>query len=223
MFIIILTAINLSSVSALEINLTSPDSVFLNEKFEVSITADTLETHDVKIYVEDENSKTISQILNGNEWKSSYYYIKAAFPETKEFKLKITKQGIWNICLRIRKDGTSNPVCNEISVISSSAEENEEEPSNSKENNSSEEQTKTEQKIEKIPEQTNTTIQEIPNTPLKETTENKRIVLNSKPQNTQTKSQEIFTTKKEKTRLAIIYGFAVFSVVIIILMALRKL
>ena len=204
-------AINLIPTAlALEINLTSPDSVSLNEEFEVSITADTLETHDVKIYVEDENSKTISQILNGNEWKSSYYYIKAAFPENKEFKLKVTKQGIWDICLRIRKDGTSSPVCNTITVLSSSTEEKQEIK---------------EQLAEKTKEPENTTIQSLSNPiiPLEETAENTRIVLNSKPSDSQIKKQEVFTTKKERTRLAIIYGFSVFSVVIIILLALRKL
>ncbi len=232
-------AISLSFSSAIEFQLSSPESVAQNEEFKVSITANESDNYDVKIYVEDPNSKpkTISEIYNGNEWQNSYFYIVNALPANSEFKLKIIKAGEWDICARLRKDSPTKPVCNNISVapsVEQSQNEEQQEPnpnespkeeqSSTNENNNNEAQ---ESKKEQNANISTGNAKEKINLSYQSGSSNnsppEKIVLNSKPKNVIAKQDETFITKTEKLRLSLIFSFISLCVVIIILFAIRRL
>lgn len=113
----------ISLTLALELNIDAPQEVSLNEQFDVSIISDVTDNADVKIIVQDENQATLSRILDGTTWKSSYYYLKTAYPEKNSYTLKIEKQATSaEICAKLRindKRIISSP-CIPITIKSSS-------------------------------------------------------------------------------------------------------
>src|SRR3989344_672728 len=73
--------------SALEIGFDFPDEIVHGDEFEISVSADSNEIYDVKIYAySGEKSDKKSEIFNfvESKWQSSYYYLKEAFPDNKE-------------------------------------------------------------------------------------------------------------------------------------------
>ena len=217
-------------ILALEIQLNAPDSVNMNEEFKASIRANTQEVYDVKIFVEGNSSKTISQIFNIDKWQSSYYYIKQAFPAQSEFSLKITKAGNWEICARLRKEAQnpSPPVCSPIivkisneeesqdnkDIIEKNEQENLEEPNKNEENNIKNE-SNLESNKEIVIYNINKSDSQI-NNPIKI---QEKIILN----NPKKKEQPVFTTKYEKLRNGIVYSFIALCIIIIALLALKRL
>lgn len=199
--------------SALEFSLISPKEANLNEEFSVSIEIDSQETYDVKIYVTDD-VKAFSEIYNGNEWKSTHYYLLSALPEQEEFKLLAHQEGETKICAKLRKQGSTptEEKCNDIKIIQ--AEKTKETP---KEETLKEESPN--------PEKTQTTNQESlvkQNLKIEEPRQPEKIILSS-PIESLKEEPQTYRTKQEKTRLGIIYGFSIFTIIIIVLLALRKL
>ena len=225
--IIRLTAISLvlfliPLVSAIDFQLASPESFSLNESFDVSISASTSEIYDVKIFVHDESSKTLSEIYN-DKWKNPYYYIKESFPSKTTYSIRVIEtSNSYEICARLRKTGKSNydQVCNPISI--SDDKEIQDDSQENSQNESSDVQIEEPKNTseESPPEETSSTQDE---NPLIETenTSSKRIVLNS-PKEAKT-SENTFVTKQEKLRLYAVYAFTFFCIIIIILLSLRKL
>lgn len=214
------------SVSALNFSLNSPEEVFTDREFKVSISLDSQEVHDVKIYVEDPSSspKTISEIFNGDEWQNSYYYLDEAYPNKSSFNLKILKEGDWKICLRVRKSSTpSESLCNEISVKSLIKEEPKitEEKTNDADKNeeeSSEDDAHDESKNTKKYLDNNLSASKRKSNSSAHIQEQEIIFLNSKDNSVKT-----ITTKELKKDLTIFYSFTGACIIIIILLALRKL
>ena len=208
-------------ISALELQLSAPDSVDMNEEFKASISADSEEIHDVKIFVEDADSKTISQIYNSNDWQSSYYYVKEAFPAQLEFNLKITKAGNWDICARLRKGSqASAPVCKPIvaNQVEEEPEEEQEEKQETKNSKDEEEDEKEDVKVKPLKEEKIAPQQvQLNSTP--ELVQEK-IVLKAKPSQ---KISQVYETKQQSFRNWILYGFIALCIAIIVLLSFKRL
>lgn len=226
LFIIVLTAINslvLQNVSALEISLDSPEEAELNSAFTVSISADSAEVYDVKVFVHNseddkiDRNEYISEIYYGG-WQDSYLYIKGSFPEKTDYKIRVLESpGEREICARLRKTGTTafSTQCNIINIIGS---ENSEEDKVIEKASNKENQEKVTTSEEIIP---------ISKTPNQETQNlsyksEEKILLNSKLSK-ETGFKNSVTTPESGKRKILIYGFTGFCVLIIILLALRKL
>lgn len=207
---LILLLLVLPNISALDFGLDSPDEVKLNEEFTATINADTSDIYDVKIFVhtsEDQkitSDECISEIYN-NDWENPWYYLKESFPDKKQYKIRvISNSGNQEICARLRKTGASafDTKCNPIAIKDSEIKEPEQTP---------EEPEK--QSREKIsfpsPEKTISPA----------ATNDTKLTLNSPAQQT----LKPLTTKQGKTRAYLAYSFTIFTIIIIILLALRKL
>lgn len=222
-FIIILTAISFISIaSALEFTFSSPEEVNLNEEFEILISLDTSDIYDVKAFVQ-KDTKEYSEIFDGEKWRSPRNFIQDAYPDQKEFKLMSYYSGDTQVCVRLREpEKTSySEVCNEILV-----EINEEnDPDNDQEDDKEGDEEDKKQVQEKTTQPTNS--QELNEPSQTSTTDLEPIILNpqspAKSQANQPQSNSPTLTTQEKTRTYIIYAFTFFTIVIIILLALRKL
>lgn len=110
--------------SSLSVSLSSPSEVKFNEPFSVTISADTPDTYDVKIYVKNSSDAVLSDIQN-DSWKSSVYYVNNAFPSKTSFSLKVDRfSESAEICIKLRlSEKRSSPPtpekCNSIKIIQS--------------------------------------------------------------------------------------------------------
>jgi len=211
----------LPAASSLNVILDSPSEVNLNKEFTVGISADSEEIHDVKIFVHTsrddkiDREEYISEIYNAG-WKNPYYYIKGVFPEKTVYQIKVIESpGKMEICGRLREPETKDfhTECNRITVTL--AEEIKEEEDEIEEEDEEPEEIEFEplsatQEIEPIPEPTQLAQEE-------------KIILNSPQQEPTQLNKETFITKSEKKRLWLIYAFTFFCIIIIVLLALRKL
>lgn len=241
--IIIITVISILFLifplaSAIEFELISPESANAEESFSVSISSSESEIHDVKIFVQDSAKKTISQIQDNDEWKSPRLYLKSAFPENKEFKIRVvSSSGNYEICARLRKTGKTNfnEKCSPIS-INPSVNPNPDLNKKSETKKSSE--TKTEKSKDKDEKE-----ESEPTTPQVDNNKNKISESNSKEQtpkfeelsSTKEEPQKIMlnkkssenkvelTTKYGKKETLILYGFIFLCIILIIILALKKL
>ena len=221
----------LSNVSALEFKLNSPENIDVNESFSVTIEAQTSDIYDVKIFAADSDEKIISEIYNDG-WKNPRYYLKSAFPGQSEFKIHILREGDYLICARLRKTEKTNfdEQCNNITVnFADSANveiknneknakiEKDDEETNVEKSNDAD---KIENVKNKTVEKSNYSYQELTTEKI-ESYDDEKIVLN--PAKLEEKENSVFITKYEKQRLLILYGFSALCIVIIILLALKKL
>src|SRR3989344_4728784 len=87
----------------LDFNFSYPSEVDLNDSFIVGIEADSSQEMDVKIFAIEEK-EIISEIYQDG-WKNPFFYLKEAFPSSKEFKIKILKEGEYELCVRLRISG----------------------------------------------------------------------------------------------------------------------
>lgn len=126
-----MTLFSLSFSSAVEFEFSYPESVRIDNSFEVEISSQAEDTFDVKVFVhksESDSAKSedyISDIYNDG-WKNSWNYIKEAFPEQKIFRVEVTSDpGERTICVRLRKSGTDSTTlkCDSIEVKKSNKEE----------------------------------------------------------------------------------------------------
>jgi len=228
---IILTAISFSAslVFAIEFSFSSPSSIAFNTSFSTSLSAETSDVYDVKIFVEESNTTTISEIYDGASWKNPFYYLKEKFPSQKEYLIRVVKnsQNPMQICARLRKTNSSSfsEKCNPIALIQGNSDGNNNQNSSSQNSSSANQQSQTNITTSNSTAQSSTPQSSDSGTNLQDNSSKKRIVLNA-PKETEQQSKnsgDIFSTKEERTRLWLVYGFSFFCVFVIILLALRKL
>ena len=173
---------------------------------------------DVKIYVNSLADKIVSDIYN-NKWQSSNYYVKSSYPSQNSFRLIVENYtGFGQICVKLRQSGKSSAigeVCREIEILTkeeSLVPQREEESVDSRvieennKNNESGSEIIIDNKIEEVVQLSNNAGVNYLN--------DKPIVLENKP---------IHTTSYYSDRVLLIYGFVVLCVIIIILLALRRI
>lgn len=94
-FLILAIFLFIPLICAKNITTEYPDEAGLQEEFSFKIKLIDFDpdTYDVKIDVVS-NSVRVANILDGDTWKSTYYYVTDAIKENKEkeFSLKITKE-----------------------------------------------------------------------------------------------------------------------------------
>lgn len=219
----------ISTVSALDFQISSPSSANLNEQFTVSLTADTLEIYDVKIFVQDINKDLLSEIYNDG-WKSSFYYLKSVFPKQTKFEIKITKSSDKaEICARLRKSGKTSfdEKCNDIKIefneeLQSNLTNNppEKEINNKKEEIEEDEAKKENSQVIDYPEEEN-----LSQLSLSEKTniQKEKIILKTNNEIKYSTQNTKFKTTQYYIRNTIIYSFAGLCIIIIILLALKRL
>ena len=181
-------------IASLDFNFDYPNSAIQDEEFSVNLDLSTNDDYDVKIFIY-KDSKEYSEILSGEEWKSPKYYLISAYPKNKEFKLISHYIGDTEICVRLRETGKSSfsEECKPILI-----KEKEDTINN---------ETK---KLEKET-QENFSSKSVADDP---------IILNSP---ISPKKNSVLITRTEKIRNYILYSFLFLAVIIIILLALRKL
>jgi hypothetical protein len=211
--------LSLGLASALEFNFDSPSSAKLNETLTVALSAATSDIYDVKIWVQDNGTKsTLSQIYNEG-WKNPYYYLKSAFPDKKEFSIHVTNYSdSAQLCVRMRKSGTT-AYSDKCAPLEISPSQQTHESSDDEENESSPEEVAAVNKTAKespdfIPILEDQITTQTDNPPV----EAGKIVLTSKV----ISNDDTFTTKNEKIRLYAVYSFTLFAIFIIILLVLKK-
>lgn len=212
---LLLTGISLlfftKGVVALDLSFDAPSSVELNEEFDVEIDTDSPDEFDVKIFVHSSDEQSIarnqylSEIYDGEKWEDSWYYLKEAYPDEDTFQVRvIDESGDYTICVRLRSSSDAvTTECEDIEVGKDSDEEDEEE----KELNG-----QIEKEIEFIAQET------VPEEKVEKTEE--KIVLNNPSTN---KVEEKIQTRSLTKRLWIVYTFSFFLLIIIVLLAARKL
>ncbi len=215
---IILTAIS-PLISALSISISYPDSIKSGERFDVEVMADSDELYDVKVFVHNSDDNSISRGEYVSEiykdgWRDSWNYLRASYPSQKIYSVKvIDSYGKLNLCARLRKTDTQTTsiTCEEIYVEKTVQKESESTTSDWMENLEeieifSESRIDTDQlgKLQNL----NSGPQE-------------RIILNSLDKNSTQK--EAIISKKEKSRNLILYSFSFILLVIVVLLALKKM
>ncbi len=212
-FVILLMFI--SSASALVFDFDYPAQVQINESFSVSLSAETTNTYDVKIFISNNDDKIISQIYNEG-WKNPYYYVKAVFPEKSEFDVRVINYSSEaTICARLRKTDSSSfsEECGSIEIAEEAEEP--EEQSGPEENNTPSEQ---EAKPDFVSSHSGST-ETLEQSEDKGAEEPERIHLNPQAR----RSSDKFITKDEKLRLFALYAFTGLVVLIVIFLIFKKL
>ena len=214
-----LLLILLPVVSAIDFDMDYPDSVNLNDEFSVSLSAETQETYDIKLFVQNNNTNEIISRIYNDGWKNPYYYLKEVFPNNTNFMVKVTNQSDNPVlCARLRKSGATS-YSEECSMIKINIEDSEDIPEN--------------KTLQEAVEQENTSIiknkslspdfssaSEPKQEPASEiTAESSRIDLNSQ---SETSENSAFLTADGKLRLLIVYSFTAFTIFIIILLIWKK-
>jgi hypothetical protein len=218
------------------LTLDSPEEVKINEEFEVRIDADSSEVFDVKIFVHNSEGGIVtrdeytSEIYNDG-WKDPWYYLLEAFPSKKQYTIIVpNKIAYQDICVKLRKTEEPDTIfktCNEIRVVGLGGNVEKKTSEKVIEPDSEVLQQETQEMIDKKdePSQENVILEKIvlnPPQPDSPVDPNKEIEANEPIINDQPKIIEN-TTKSGKIRTWITYSFIGFAVIIIILLALRKL
>ncbi|MFH1802618.1 MAG: hypothetical protein ABH864_04150 [archaeon] len=217
-----------SNCSALEINLDSPSEVEIDEEFTVGISVDSETPLDIKIFVHKSNSENIkssdyiSEIYDeeSESWKNSWYYLKEYFPDHEKYEIRVTgSPGEREICARLREPDTKKfyTECNSIKVTGEEKEDEEdsEEESDDDEDMDEKDEEDTKEINEPIPNVANENVKEIscPKT---------KLTLNGAKEKPLNPPNNVKTKEGTKTTV-ILYSFAGFCVLAIVLLALRKL
>jgi|GEM_PF-6066771 len=251
LYLLILIAA-LPSLAALEFSFSSASSAEANENISISIISqEAEEIFDIKIFVQNQEGKVISEVYNENAWKSGFYYIKSSFPAVRNYTIRVKSEGDWQLCVRLRKAGKTTffEKCSSISISPDSSpqsnpdstnDENEEdgqESNNPSSDNSSQSQqasnasqsnlsllsSKTSEKTS--PEYAPALSQKIPknssNQPSDSGFSSEKITLSSK--NLSPGQSQVYSSKENNVRLAFLYAFAFLAFIIIIFLAFRKI
>ncbi|GEM_PF-6328262 len=206
-----------ANTSAIEFSFNSPEKIKVDEEFEITINLDDKETYDVKAFVHDDN-REYSEIFSEGSWENPYFYLKGVFPGQKTFKLIAHKALETKVCVKLRKSSSKAPageVCNNIIV--------EDNPGNSAQNNNQQTQNNQSMQVRsnepKNQAEGENQIEQVQDN-LNKAPEKDKIVLEYDEGENE---KEDFMTKQEKVRLGVLYSFAGVAVLIIILLALKKL
>ena len=201
---------------AKELDVSYPDKVNIGEEFEAEIKLiDFAEgNYDLKIDILGSGNR-IGQIYN-EKWQSTYYFMEDVFEDNEvKIKLKIDKEfeGDANIIIKVRdSSGTSISFGDyKIEVVATELKEDEQKETNNnepkeeivKEDNVSKSEVISEQKVALL---------------------SNNEVIDLSPQNIKNDSgnEIIFKSKNDNVKEYAIYGFAIFCVLIIILMLIEK-
>ncbi|MAG27106.1 hypothetical protein CMI47_16340 [Candidatus Pacearchaeota archaeon] len=92
----------------LDFSVDYPGTVRADEAFPVTITADTLDNYDVKMFVHDD-TKAVSEIYDpfADLWKSSFSYVVGAYPTHDTINVMSHYIGFTDITVRMRETGQS--------------------------------------------------------------------------------------------------------------------
>ncbi len=230
-----------SLTSALQFNFTSPDSVTVNDEFDVSISADTPDTYDVKVFIHNSSdskitqSDIVSQIKFEDSWKNPWNYLVGAFPSQTTYPIKVVKnlseQKTEQICVRLRKSGASSfsELCKEIEITVNErqeAEPNTEEQLDDRVNSSISLDSSTNQSesqniisnnhsINIINSQIHSNLSSQPH-------QSEKIILNNKTTDAVNNSYN-YSTKDNSLRNGLFYGFITFILLAGLIFLLRRL
>ncbi len=223
--------------SAIDFSLNSPTSTDLNEEFSVSLSAETTDIYDVKIFAIDKDSEITSLIYNDG-WKNAYYYIKETFPDEKDYKIKIIhSNGNQQICARLRQTGKTSysELCNDIEVNGdiSSNDESTSDLTNKKTstNKTSKKSSDNSKKIivqQESPQVINNSITNNPETQSQkisindETPNQGKIILNNIPSKEDLPKKD-YSSSKNRMMIWIAYSFAAFCAAILALIFFKKI
>ncbi len=210
------------STSDLYIESALNDS-YVNESISVFISFDENYTSDVKIFILDSNNKTISETLFEDGWKSSVYYIKSSWPKYNTFYVRAKSYtSDSSLCIRLRKSGGTKfyEACKPINILQNKIHSeyvSSDNAANINENSSYIESSiesdinniSSEYKYDEyIPFVYNSSLSQIQS-------ENSTIYLNNSVQN--------ISTRYSKTRVAMLYGFSLLCIILLVLISLRKI
>ncbi|MBU0907504.1 MAG: hypothetical protein KKD18_02125 [Nanoarchaeota archaeon] len=233
--IILLTVINfISSATALNIELDSPDEAELNEEFTIAISADSEEEYDVKIFVHNagegdiERANYVSEIYSPEDdsWEDSWYYLKSTFPNEEDYKIKVIEgEGDMDVCVRLRKSSNKNSnfeqKCAPIEILAPSKKEDNA-PEEVEQNDITEEESIDEEAITLESPSDKPAQKQTPEAKQLSLKPQEKIVLNKKISEEIQLDRKIVTSQGSK-RSIIIYSFTGFCIIVIILLALRRL
>lgn len=103
---------------------TSPESISVEERFEIEIFPESEEHYDVKIYIHNSSDdkitrgEIISEIFE-EVWRDPWTYIKDSLPSQKIYEVRLIEgSGKMQICVNLRKTGKTNyeKSCKEITI-----------------------------------------------------------------------------------------------------------
>ena len=237
--LLIMIVISFSDIaSAIEFSLISPQDVTEDEEFDVSIIAQTAETYDVKIFV----TNTVGQYKRGNivsdiyydgQWKDPWFYLDSVFPQQYLFKNRVINfSGESEICAQLKLDASKSydgRMCNSINVISSGNQNNGNNPQNNEETPEEEEDSENDSGNDLTDNVSSQTSQNsLVNTSIGNSValtddgqKPKKIILGSSSKSED--KSDVERTKSYDTRTGVIYFFIGLCVLLVVLMALRKL
>ena len=217
-FILVLLG-NFSLAKELDVNY--PDKVNIGEEFEAEIKLiDFAEgNYDLKFDILGSGNR-IGQIYD-EKWQSTYYFMEDVFEDNEvKIKLKIDKEfeGDANIIIKVRdSSGTSISFGDyEIEVVATELKEDEQKETN---NNEPKEESVKEESVKEDNVSKSEVISE-----QKVALLSNNEVIDLSPQNIKNDSgnEIIFKSKNDNVKEYAIYGFAIFCVLIIILMLIEK-
>lgn len=100
---IMMFVLMLGFVSAVDVELNCPDDVFVDEEFECELEVfDGDGDYDLKIEIDEERDSAL-KILDNDEWKSGYYYLKEYVRDEEVVKLKILESGRYDLIVKLRQ------------------------------------------------------------------------------------------------------------------------
>lgn len=219
----IVMVINFTNVWALDFSFEFPDETFLDQEFKVLINSDVDDIYDVKIYIY-KDTKEYSEIYDGDKWQSTHYYLKETFPKNKEFEVLSHFEGDTEICVQLRKSGTSgfDKLCEEISILSSgdsnqnNAENNDVDSKNEQDDLNGNDEVNNGEFIDKGQDldffEEENHFEQL-----------QKIVLNEPSDASSGSAKVSFMSSTEKNKLIVVYLFSGVCVFIIILLGLKRL
>ena len=209
----------LPSVLALNVTINSPQTA--NSEFDVSLSPISAEIYDIKIYIK-ASSDVKSEIFYKNSWKSSFYFLKSAFPNQTTFSIRVLNfTGSGEVCAKLRKPGKtqSTEFCNPIFI--SLLEQPDDLSSYTKNESIILDTNNSDDNIDKQVEQA------IPHSPDFIPLENAHLKSNQDLEenisNVPVSDAGIFISHQEKIRQGIMYSFTLFCILIIIFLVIRRL
>ncbi len=222
----------LPTSQALDFSVSSPSKVNLNESFKVVVESELVKDYDVKVFVyKDKQNNIISKILEGNQWKNPYYYLNGVYPNQKEFTIRvITDPGERVLCARLRRSeqSTFEQDCINITIdgntlqISNTSQPSDSSPSVDITSQDPELPSPEAQLPAKNSSKNSFSDNSQNNSQNLGPTINNDEILILNPITTLV-TQETYTTPAGKTTQYLLYGFTTLCIIIIILLALRRL
>lgn len=224
----------ISFSSAIDFTMISPDEVLEGGEFDVTINADTTDTYDIKIFVTNEAGKygranIVSEIYFDGQWKDPWFYLPGVFPQHTSFQNRVLNfSGETEICGQLRLNGQSTytRVCNPLTVNGNSGSSNSNNENTNNQNSNEDEEGDEDNSSSLDVEGSSQSPQSVDLNSLAvdapAPAPSKKIVLNAPSKETKSKIQGE-TTVESKVRTSVVYGFIGLCVILIILLALKKL